>query len=182
MLYPNHKDSEKQLRIEIDRLLSVIENLQQENQDLQMALLTTAEHGDTIKEILEKTNQKLRQEIDQRKQAEKRLQELLNIVSQQRDDLEVLIKIITEHGDIIDTHLCQKIEDINQLLMNDHLTNIFNRRGFDFNLHQQWRIYQKKQHNLTLLFCDIDYFKQYNDIYGHLQGDDCLQKSCRVNS
>ncbi len=177
LIYPLAQNNhEQELQLEIKRLLSEIEALQQENHDLQIALLTTAEHGDTVEEILEETNQKLQREVEQRKQAETKLQDLLEIVSQQRDDLEVLINILTEHGDVIDHQWSQKISEVNELVMIDPLTQLFNRRGFDFHLQKQWEINQEKCNYLTLLFCDIDYFKQYNDIYGHLGGDDCLKK------
>jgi diguanylate cyclase (GGDEF)-like protein len=176
IFFPAQNNHEQQLQLEIKRLLAEIEALQQENHDLQIALLTTAEHGDTVEEILEETNQKLQREVEQRKQAETKLQDLLEIVSQQRDDLEVLINILTEHGDVIDHQWSQKISEVNELVMIDPLTELVNRRGFDFHLQKQWEINQEQDNYLTLLFCDIDYFKQYNDLYGHLGGDDCLKK------
>ncbi|WP_308253879.1 GGDEF domain-containing protein [Geminocystis sp. GBBB08] len=172
--------SEQQLRLEIERLLQDITILQQENHDLQIALLTTAEHGDTIEELLEETNKKLRHEIEQRKKAEIKLQHLLELVSQQRDDLELLINILTEHGDIIDNQWLEKISEINQSVMKDYLTKICNRGGFDFNLHKQWKIHEKTGNYLTILFFDIDYFKQYNDFYGHPKGDDCIKSVANI--
>lgn len=58
----------------------------------------------------------------------------------------------------------------------DSLTQIANRRGFDEYLALEWRRHQRKQENLSLIFCDIDNFKFYNDTYGHLVGDHCLHK------
>ncbi|AIE74247.1 MULTISPECIES: high salinity-induced biofilm formation responseregulaton Rre2 [unclassified Synechocystis] len=64
-----------------------------------------------------------------------------------------------------------------QLLANiDGLTHIANRRRFDEYLAQEWQRHYREQKPLTLLLVDIDYFKAYNDFYGHQQGDDCLQK------
>lgn len=58
----------------------------------------------------------------------------------------------------------------------DGLTRIANRRHFDQFLAQQWQ-YQGQHHQyLSLVLCDIDFFKQYNDCYGHLEGDECLKK------
>jgi diguanylate cyclase (GGDEF)-like protein len=61
------------------------------------------------------------------------------------------------------------------LAFTDGLTNISNRRFFDNYLTEQWlRIKQGK--DLALILCDVDYFKIYNDTYGHQAGDECLKK------
>jgi diguanylate cyclase (GGDEF)-like protein/PAS domain S-box-containing protein len=76
--------------------------------------------------------------------------------------------------------LYQKLQDANQELKRiaslDGLTMIFNRRRFDEYLECEW---QKSLHNQTpisLILCDVDYFKLYNDTYGHQAGDACLKK------
>ncbi|MEO1400677.1 MAG: diguanylate cyclase [Cyanobacteria bacterium J06635_1] len=56
----------------------------------------------------------------------------------------------------------------------DGLTKISNRRCFDETLAEQWRCCAQAQQSLSLLLCDVDAFKSYNDTYGHLQGDQCL--------
>jgi diguanylate cyclase (GGDEF)-like protein len=58
----------------------------------------------------------------------------------------------------------------------DSLTAIPNRRCFDESLEQEWKRAFRNGGNLALILCDIDYFKQYNDTYGHQRGDHCLQK------
>ncbi|EAW36973.1 diguanylate cyclase domain-containing protein [Lyngbya sp. PCC 8106] len=74
--------------------------------------------------------------------------------------------------------LKQKLQRANQeleLLANlDGLTQIANRRHFDYHLQQEWQRMQRLQLPLSLILCDVDYFKRYNDCYGHLAGDDCL--------
>ena len=57
----------------------------------------------------------------------------------------------------------------------DGLTGIANRRQFDQQLQVEWRRCRRSGLPLALLLLDIDYFKQYNDLYGHQQGDDCLR-------
>jgi diguanylate cyclase (GGDEF)-like protein len=60
--------------------------------------------------------------------------------------------------------------------MMDGLTQVANRRRFDEYLIQEWKRAPREQQPLTLILCDVDYFKQYNDTYGHLAGDECLIK------
>lgn len=58
----------------------------------------------------------------------------------------------------------------------DGLTEIGNRRAFDEQLTQEWFRSKREGKYMTLLLIDIDYFKQYNDTYGHPAGDKCLQR------
>ena len=57
----------------------------------------------------------------------------------------------------------------------DGLTNLANRRYFDKVLESEVRRASREQSNIALLFCDVDYFKAYNDNYGHMEGDRCLK-------
>jgi len=65
---------------------------------------------------------------------------------------------------------------LDQLSRIDALTNIANRRYFDEMMAVELSRMQRQQNPLSLLFCDIDYFKKYNDLYGHQTGDACLQQ------
>lgn len=56
----------------------------------------------------------------------------------------------------------------------DGLTQIPNRRTFDETLLNQWQQLSATQQPLSIILCDIDFFKKYNDHYGHQEGDDCL--------
>ena len=64
----------------------------------------------------------------------------------------------------------------------DPLTKIANRRRFDIILEKEWRRSTRTQTSLSLILCDIDYFKQYNDNYGHQTGDDCLKRIAKTLS
>lgn len=61
------------------------------------------------------------------------------------------------------------------LASRDGLTALANRRSFDENLDQEWRRAGRDRHPLSLLMIDIDFFKRYNDAYGHQKGDECLK-------
>ena len=67
-------------------------------------------------------------------------------------------------------------QQLSQLALLDSLTRVFNRRYFDRQLNQEWRRLQRLSSSLSLIMCDVDYFKLYNDTYGHQQGDLCLQR------
>ena len=61
-------------------------------------------------------------------------------------------------------------------VISDELTNIPNRRGVNSYIDKTWKESEKEPINVALLMIDIDYFKRYNDYYGHLEGDICLKK------
>jgi diguanylate cyclase (GGDEF)-like protein len=65
---------------------------------------------------------------------------------------------------------------LSKLNMTDALTNIFNRRYFDTKIRDEWKRCQRSHIPLGLAMIDIDYFKLYNDTYGHQKGDECLIK------
>ncbi|RZA17480.1 MAG: GGDEF domain-containing protein, partial [Proteobacteria bacterium] len=54
------------------------------------------------------------------------------------------------------------------------LTQLPNRRRFDFAVRQEWARASRNRSTLAIILLDIDWFKQYNDHYGHVRGDDCL--------
>lgn len=62
----------------------------------------------------------------------------------------------------------------------DGLTGIANRRRFDEMLATEWNRALRHQRPLSLLLCDVDHFKLYNDTYGHLAGDQCLQEVAAI--
>lgn len=65
--------------------------------------------------------------------------------------------------------------ELKKLANMDGLTKVANRRKFDTYLHKEWSRAKRDQNFIALIICDIDFFKQYNDTYGHQQGDACLQ-------
>lgn len=67
-------------------------------------------------------------------------------------------------------------EMLQQLARRDGLTGLYNRRYFDEVIESEWRRHQRKASSLGLAMIDIDHFKDFNDHYGHLEGDACLQQ------
>ncbi len=71
----------------------------------------------------------------------------------------------------------KKYRDIlERISLIDGLTGIANRRHFDQTLEKEWRRALRQEDIVSLALIDIDFFKKYNDFYGHLAGDKCLQK------
>ena len=90
-------------------------------------------------------------------------------------------------------NLRQQIEDTNQqlavvvqelrrLVSIDGLTQVANRRCLDEYLEQECKRSQREQTPISLVLCDIDFFKNYNDNYGHQEGDRCLQEIAQAIS
>lgn len=75
----------------------------------------------------------------------------------------------------INTQLQTANQELERISCIDGLTNIANRRCFDDHLNTEWRRALRTQTNLSVIICDVDYFKLYNDHFGHLAGDDCLR-------
>lgn len=72
-----------------------------------------------------------------------------------------------------------ELEESNRLLehlsSHDGLTGILNRRSFDEIIEREWFKCLKNKEVLSLVLIDVDFFKKYNDIYGHIAGDNCLR-------
>jgi diguanylate cyclase (GGDEF)-like protein len=167
---------------DINLLITELSHLRQENQmlrrqkqDLELALLTTTEHGDCIEAELHEANIQLKAEVLERIKAEATLQALVQIISTQKADLEIIVQTIMEHGDIVDNQWYEKFMAATRLADLDGLTQIPNRRCFDSYFAEQWQASLENRTSLALMLCDIDHFKDYNDAYGHLAGDDCLK-------
>ena len=82
------------------------------------------------------------------------------------------------------SQLQQKLEAVNvelQLLATiDGLTQVGNRRRFEEYFNQEWQRMKRDKCPLSLILCDVDFFKLYNDTYGHRVGDRCLQEIAKA--
>jgi len=84
------------------------------------------------------------------------------------------------------SELYQQLQIANQELQRlaklDGLTQLANRRHFDQYLKQEWLRLAREQNPLSVILCDVDYFKLYNDTYGHPAGDTCLMQIAQAIS
>ncbi len=71
-------------------------------------------------------------------------------------------------------------QDLERLSLSDQWTGLGNRRHFDSNLTMQFALSRRNKSPLSLLMCDIDFFKTYNDTLGHQQGDVCLAEVAKI--
>ena len=69
---------------------------------------------------------------------------------------------------------------LQDLSRRDGLTGLANRRHFDECLEREWKRALREKAPLSIIMCDIDFFKDFNDTYGHQSGDDCLRAVARV--
>jgi diguanylate cyclase (GGDEF)-like protein len=118
------------------------------------------------------------------------LRQELDELKQEKNDLEIMLETATEHADLVELQLHQEIcdrqkvesalhqvnQELGKLTILDSLTQVANRRRFDEYLLQQWQVLRKTNSPLSLVLCDVDHFKLYNDTYGHPIGDHCLQQ------
>jgi diguanylate cyclase (GGDEF)-like protein len=142
---------------------------------------TIENHSVTLEEQISK--EQLLLEIE-------RLRQELNDEKQEKIDLEIMLETANEHADTIEIQLRQEIDDrqkielalhqanqeLGKLTILDSLTQVANRRRFDEYLLEQWQALRKTKQPLSLILCDVDHFKIYNDTYGHPIGDRCLQQ------
>lgn len=104
----------------------------------------------------------------------------LRRLQRQLQEQNELLKIEINNRIIAETSLQEANKQLERLVNLDGLTELANRRCFDEYLEQEWQRMAREQMPLSLIMCDIDFFKNYNDTYGHVAGDDCLRKVSRL--
>ncbi len=162
--------------LSVSRLQAENQQLRQQLQDLETLLQITLEQGTAVEAGLQTANKQMAIEVRKRQRAEFRLKRLAAAISRRNLDLEIILDTLREHGDAIHDQWQAKVQEAKQLAEVDSLTQIPNRRRFDAHIFEQWQQMAQQQQPLSVILCDVDFFKQYNDTYGHLLGDQCLQQ------
>ena len=117
---------------------------------------------DTIQEYSRTLEQKV----------EERTADLVRINSKLAQEIEI--------RKLAEAKLEENNRELLELSITDKLTGVANRRHFDNVLATEWSRAQRTGSPLTLMIGDVDWFKKYNDIYGHQQGDKCLALTAQV--
>jgi PleD family two-component response regulator len=98
------------------------------------------------------------------------------LAQRERDEAFVTLRKLQQQLEQMNTELARSNNELQRLSALDGLTGVANRRQFDQVLEREWRRATRSETPLSLSFADIDFFKRYNDHYGHQAGDDCLKQ------
>ena len=90
-------------------------------------------------------------------------------------ELEWAIAQASQHKELL-----QANQELQKLALSDGLTRLANRRRFDEHLSDEWQRLARDKQPLSLILCDLDHFKRYNDTFGHPAGDRCLIRVARA--
>jgi diguanylate cyclase (GGDEF)-like protein len=158
----------------------------------EMALIESRERAATLRALDEATVLEIPEVAFRRHvgRSPEALMALLRVFSERaRNDLEALAadnlklqsyaaEVERQNVELVEVRreLLEKNRLLERLSALDTLTQVANRRRFDTVLRQEWRRAQRDGSPLSLVFCDIDDFKEYNDAHGHPSGDDCLAR------
>ncbi|MVW74257.1 sensor domain-containing diguanylate cyclase [Pseudomonas xionganensis] len=105
------------------------------------------------------------------------IRDVVHVLRNEAGEVEALIGFMFDISERKQTEqqLLQLQKQLEEFSYQDGLTGVANRRMFDSRFEVEWANAQRSGQPLSLILLDIDYFKQYNDHYGHIQGDDCLK-------
>jgi diguanylate cyclase (GGDEF)-like protein/PAS domain S-box-containing protein len=112
------------------------------------------------------------------------LRDVVHVVRKENGEVEALVGFMFDISERKKTEekLMSLQRELQDLSFKDGLTGLANRRRFDALLDVEWGAARRNQRPLSLIMIDIDFFKLYNDHYGHIQGDDCLKRVAQTLS
>ena len=110
------------------------------------------------------------------------IRDVVHVVRDEAGEVEALIGFMFDISERKKTEakLIDLQKELEALSFKDGLTGVANRRMFDSVMELEWSNARRNNQPLALIMIDIDYFKQYNDCYGHIQGDQCLQRVAKT--
>ena len=108
-----------------------------------------------------------------------KLETAFNEARREIEDLKRLVKVAD--GEKIDA-LIKELQKYKELSLTDPLTGLFNKRYFETRIVEEVARARRSSKALSLIFCDIDYFKKINDLFGHHMGDEVLRDMARILS
>jgi diguanylate cyclase (GGDEF)-like protein/PAS domain S-box-containing protein len=112
------------------------------------------------------------------------IRDVVHVVRNEAGEVESLVGFMFDISERKKTEekLLTLQKELEALSFKDGLTGVANRRMFDSILEVEWANARRTNQPLSMILLDIDYFKQYNDHYGHVQGDQCLKRMGQVLS
>lgn len=112
------------------------------------------------------------------------IRDVVHVIRNEHGEVDSLVGFMLDISERKKTEhqLLDMQKELQDLSFKDGLTGVANRRMFDSVLEIEWNNAKRNQQPLSLIMLDIDYFKQYNDLYGHIQGDDCLKRVAKTLS
>jgi diguanylate cyclase (GGDEF)-like protein/PAS domain S-box-containing protein len=110
------------------------------------------------------------------------LRDVVHVARNDKGEVDALIGFMFDISERkrAEEQVAQLQRELEHLSFHDSLTGAGNRRMFDDVMEREWSTAQESGKALSLIMVDIDFFKSYNDYYGHLQGDECLKRVARV--
>lgn len=105
------------------------------------------------------------------------IRDVVHVVRNEVGEVEALVGFMFDISERKKTEqeLARLQKELEELSFKDGLTGVANRRMLDSVLELEWSNARRSRQPLSLIMLDIDYFKQYNDHYGHIAGDECLR-------
>jgi diguanylate cyclase (GGDEF)-like protein/PAS domain S-box-containing protein len=106
------------------------------------------------------------------------IRDVVHVIRNEAGDVESLVGFMFDISERKQTEerLERLQKELEEWSFKDGLTGVANRRMFDSIIELEWANARRNTQPLSLIMVDIDYFKQYNDRYGHLKGDECLKR------